>query len=90
MIQGIFFWFHSTEKMTKYTGPTQNTKGDRVFNNWENAVIFCVLGGTSVVNNFSVGGGQFHTFLELFWRDQSKVYFVTIPDFFESIGYTST
>ena len=89
MIQGVFFWFHPTEKMTKYTGPTQNTKGDRVFNNWENAVICCVLGGTSVVKSFFCWGGTV-PYLELFWRDQSKVYFETIPDFFESIGYTST
>ena len=43
-----------TEKMTKYTGPTQDTKDDRVV---KNSVIFCVLGGTSVLSHFILLSG---------------------------------
>ena len=31
-------------KMTKYTGPTQDTNDDRVFNNWKKKNIFFYLG----------------------------------------------
>ena len=53
--------------MTKYTGPT---KDDRVFFPVvKNSVIFCVLGGTSVISHFFCWGGPV-PYLELFWVGQ--------------------
>ena len=50
---------YGTEKITKYTGPTQDTKDDRVFNNWNlNLVIFYVGGDQFQLRTFLGGTSQ--------------------------------
>ena len=49
-------------KKTKYTGSIQDTKDDKIFNNWKKLLSsFVSWVGPVYLVIFSVGGDQFHT-----------------------------